>query len=110
MRETDDGMARALLPAVVATACALAASAVVYATVALTHAKPHVGDIVAFASAEGDAADPWPRGGTLLGAYLIALLNNFLNFLHVSSEVQLVVQGLIIMLAVSVYRERRRLA
>ena len=48
--------------------------------------------------------------GTLLGAYLIALLNNFLNFLHVSSEVQLVVQGLIIMLAVSVYRERRRLA
>lgn len=47
--------------------------------------------------------------GTLLGAYLIALLNNFLNFLHVSSEVQLVVQGLIIMLAVSVYRERRRI-
>jgi ribose transport system permease protein len=48
--------------------------------------------------------------GTLLGAYLIALLNDFLNFLHVSSEVQLVVQGLIIMLAVSVYRERRRIA
>ena len=48
--------------------------------------------------------------GTLLGAYLIALLNDFLNFLHVSSQIQLVVQGLIIMLAVSIYRERRRIA
>jgi ribose transport system permease protein len=47
--------------------------------------------------------------GTLLGAYLIALLNNFLNFLHVSTEIQLVVQGLIIMLAVSAYRERRKI-
>jgi ribose transport system permease protein len=46
--------------------------------------------------------------GTLLGAYLIALLNDFLNFLHVSTEIQLVVQGLIIMLAVSAYREGKR--
>jgi ribose transport system permease protein len=48
--------------------------------------------------------------GSLLGAYLIALLNDILNFLCVCSQVQLVVQGLIIMLVVSVYRERRKIA
>ncbi|SHO66831.1 ribose transport system permease protein [Pseudoxanthobacter soli DSM 19599] len=46
--------------------------------------------------------------GTLIGAYLISLLNNLLNFMDVSSHVQLIVQGLIIILAVSVYIERRR--
>ncbi|MCB8877148.1 ABC transporter permease [Acidisoma silvae] len=46
--------------------------------------------------------------GTLLGAYLIAILNDFLNFLHVSTEIQLVVQGLIIMLAVSAYHEGKK--
>lgn len=48
--------------------------------------------------------------GTLLGAYLVAVLNNLLNFLDVSSHVQLVVQGLIIILAVSVVIEKRRAA
>ena len=46
--------------------------------------------------------------GTLLGAFLIALLNNLLNFMDVSKHYQLVVQALIIILAVSVYVERRR--
>ena len=46
--------------------------------------------------------------GTLLGVYLISLLNNLLNFLDISSHYQLVIQGLIIILAVSVYVEKRR--
>jgi ribose transport system permease protein len=48
--------------------------------------------------------------GTLFGAYLVSLLNNLLNFLDVSSHVQLMAQGLIIILAVSVYVEKRRAA
>jgi ribose transport system permease protein len=46
--------------------------------------------------------------GTLFGAFLIALLNNLLNFMDVSKHYQLVAQALIIILAVSVYVERRR--
>ena len=46
--------------------------------------------------------------GTLLGAFLISLLNNLLNFMDVSKHYQLVAQALIIILAVSVYVERRR--
>lgn len=45
--------------------------------------------------------------GTLLGAYLISLVNNLLNFMDVSKHYQLVAQALIIILAVSVYVERR---
>jgi len=47
--------------------------------------------------------------GTLFGAYLIALLNNLLNFMDVSKHYQLVAQALVIILAVSVYVEKRRL-
>jgi ribose transport system permease protein len=46
--------------------------------------------------------------GTLFGAFLIALLNNLLNFMDVSKHYQLVAQAVIIILAVSVYVERRR--
>jgi ribose transport system permease protein len=45
--------------------------------------------------------------GTLLGAFLIGLVNNILNFMDVSKQFQLVAQALIIILAVSVYVERR---
>jgi ribose transport system permease protein len=48
--------------------------------------------------------------GTLLGAYLISLVNNLLNFMDVSKHYQLVAQALIIILAVSVYVEGRRMA
>ena len=48
--------------------------------------------------------------GTLLGAYLISLVNNLLNFMDVSKHYQLVAQALIIILAGSVYVERRRTA
>jgi ribose transport system permease protein len=48
--------------------------------------------------------------GTLLGTYLISLLNNLLNFMDVSKHYQLVAQALIIILAVSVSVDRRKLA
>ena len=47
--------------------------------------------------------------GTLCGAFLISLLNNLLNFMDVSKHYQLVAQALIIILAVSIYVERRRM-
>jgi ribose transport system permease protein len=46
--------------------------------------------------------------GTLLGVFLVSLLNNLLNFLDLSTHYQFIVQGLIIIIAVSVYVERRK--
>jgi ribose transport system permease protein len=47
--------------------------------------------------------------GTLLGVYLIGLLYNVLNFVGIPTQWQLVVQGLVVILAVSVYVERRKI-
>jgi ribose transport system permease protein len=44
--------------------------------------------------------------GTLLGVYLISLLNNILNFMDVSTFYQWIVQGLIIITAVAIHVER----
>ncbi len=44
--------------------------------------------------------------GTLLGVYLISLLNNLLNFLDVSTFYQWIVQGLIIITAVAINVEK----
>ena len=46
--------------------------------------------------------------GTLLGVFLISLLNNLLNFLDVSTFYQWIIQGLINIVAVAAYVERRR--
>jgi ribose transport system permease protein len=46
--------------------------------------------------------------GTLFGVFLISLLNNLMNYLDVSTYYQWIIQGLIIIIAVSVYVERRR--
>jgi ribose transport system permease protein len=46
--------------------------------------------------------------GTLLGVYLISLLNNLLNFLDVSTFYQWIIQGLIIIAAVAINAERDR--
>jgi ribose transport system permease protein len=46
--------------------------------------------------------------GTLLGVFLIALLNNILNFLDVSTFYQWIVQGLIIIRAVAIHVEKGR--
>ena len=44
--------------------------------------------------------------GTLLGVYLMALLNNLLNFMDISSHFQLVIQGAIVVVAVSAFNKR----
>lgn len=46
--------------------------------------------------------------GTLMGVYLVSLLNNLLNFLDLSTHYQLIVQGLIVIVAVSVYVENKK--
>lgn len=46
--------------------------------------------------------------GTLMGVYLVSLLNNLLNFMDMSTHYQLIVQGLIVIIAVSVYVEKRK--
>jgi ribose/xylose/arabinose/galactoside ABC-type transport system permease subunit len=46
--------------------------------------------------------------GTLFGVYLVSLLNNLMNFLDFSTHYQLIVQGLIVIVAVSVYVENKK--
>lgn len=46
--------------------------------------------------------------GTLLGVFMVQLLNNVLNFLDVSTFYQWMLQGLIVIIAVSIYLEKRR--
>lgn len=46
--------------------------------------------------------------GTLMGVYMVSLLNNLLNFMSLSSHYQLIVQGVIVIVAVSVYVENKR--
>ncbi|MGO4722238.1 MULTISPECIES: ABC transporter permease [unclassified Inquilinus] len=46
--------------------------------------------------------------GTLFGVYLVSMLNNVLNFMDVSTHLQLVIQGLVVILAVSIYVEKQR--
>lgn len=47
--------------------------------------------------------------GTLLGVFMVQLLNNLLNFLDVSTFYQWMIQGAIVIVAVSLYVERRRM-
>ncbi|MBX3568379.1 MAG: ABC transporter permease [Rhizobiaceae bacterium] len=46
--------------------------------------------------------------GTLLGVFLVQLLNNLLNFMDVSTFYQWMIQGAIVVVAVSLYIERKR--
>jgi ribose transport system permease protein len=46
--------------------------------------------------------------GTLLGALLLGVLNNGLNMVGVSPYAQIVIKGMIILLAIYIGRERRR--
>ena len=76
---------------------------------------PRVGDAMTLAAITpvvvGGTVLGGGRGGvigTLLGVLLISLLNNILNYMNVSTFLQWVVQGLIIILAVSLYVKRSR--
>lgn len=46
--------------------------------------------------------------GTLLGVFMVQLLNNLLNFLDVSTFYQWMIQGVIVIVAASLYIERKR--
>ena len=46
--------------------------------------------------------------GTFLGVVMVQLLNNLLNFLDVSTFYQWMIQGIIVIVAVSLYVERKR--
>ena len=46
--------------------------------------------------------------GTLLGVFMVQLLNNLLNFLDVSTFYQWMIQGAVVIAAVSLFVERRR--
>jgi ribose transport system permease protein len=46
--------------------------------------------------------------GTLIAAYLLSLLNNLINFAGIASQYQLIVQGLAVIIAVSVNTQRKR--
>jgi ribose transport system permease protein len=48
--------------------------------------------------------------GTLLGVWLVQTLNNVLNFLDISTFYQWMIQGLIVIAAVSIFIDRRRRA
>ena len=77
---------------------------------------PRVGDPITLASITpvivGGIALGGGRGnviGALLGVFLISLLNNLLNYLDVSTFLQWVIQGLIIILAVSIFVRKKSL-
>ena len=76
---------------------------------------PRVGDPMTLASITpvvvGGTILGGGRGGvlgTLLGVILISLLNNVLNYMSVSTFLQWVIQGTIIILAVSIFVARKR--
>jgi ribose transport system permease protein len=46
--------------------------------------------------------------GTLLGVYLLGLLYNVLNYVGIPTDWQLLVQGLVVILAVSIYVQKRK--
>ena len=46
--------------------------------------------------------------GVLLGVFLISLLNNLLNYMNISTFIQWVIQGIIIIIAVSIYVRKEK--
>jgi ribose/xylose/arabinose/galactoside ABC-type transport system permease subunit len=91
---------------------ALAGLAGVYFVSRMGVGDPRVGESLTLASITpviiGGTLLGGGRGGvlgTLLGVLLISVLNNLLNYIHVSTFLQWVVQGLVIMAAVSVFSQ-----
>ncbi|MGA0539698.1 ABC transporter permease [Neotabrizicola sp. VNH66] len=76
---------------------------------------PRVGDAMTLASITPVVVGGTMLGGgvgtvfgTLIGVALVAVLGNVLNYMNVSTFVQWVVQGLVILAAVSIYVDRSR--
>jgi ribose transport system permease protein len=92
-----------------------AALAGIYLAVRLGVGSPYLGANYTLASITpvvvGGTMLSGGRGGvigTLLGVFLVSLLNNLLNFMQVSTHIQLVAQSLIIIAAVSIYIDNKR--
>lgn len=96
--------------------CGLMASvAAIYLVARLGSGQPYTGQNYTLTSITpvvvGGTLLSGGRGGvmgTLMGVYLVSLLNNLLNFMDLSTHYQLIVQGLIVIIAVSVYVENRK--
>lgn len=106
---------RRVLVFVYAMSAFFAALAGLYLSIRFGVGNPYLGENYTLASITpvivGGTMLTGGRGGvigTLFGVLLVSLLNNLLNFLQVSTHLQLVVQGLIIVAAVSIYIERKR--
>lgn len=92
-----------------------AAIAGIYVAVRLGVGSPYLGQNYTLASITpvvvGGTMLSGGRGGvigSLLGVFLVSVLNNLLNFMQVSTHIQLVAQALIIIAAVSVYLDAKR--
>lgn len=92
-----------------------AAIAGIYGAVRLGVGSPYLGQNYTLASITpvvvGGTMLSGGRGGvigSLLGVFLVSVLNNLLNFMQVSTHIQLVAQALIIIAAVSVYLDAKR--
>ncbi|RWD31003.1 MAG: ABC transporter permease [Mesorhizobium sp.] len=93
----------------------LAALAGIYFAARTGTGDPRVGDAMTLASITPVVVGGTLLGGgvgtvtgTLLGVALVSVLGNVLNYMNVSTFVQWVVQGLVILVAVSIYVDRSR--
>lgn len=110
------GISRLKLLMIVYGMCGFfAAIAGIYVAVRLGVGSPYLGQNYTLASITpvvvGGTMLSGGRGGvigSLLGVFLVSVLNNLLNFMQVSTHIQLVAQALIIIAAVSVYLDAKR--
>ena len=93
----------------------LSALAGIIITARLSSAQPQAGsgyelDAIAAVVLGGTSLDGGVGGifGTIIGALIIGILNNALNLMDVSSYYQLLLKGLVILIAVLLDRKQKR--